>query len=160
MLFENMKLLHFEVAIHIGIPPIIQYYFDIHFGTLIVSLHSITKFIVFYREHVEYRRNELLRKIIYAWRKDTKDTLEKEVFNFTTSLTLDSSIGSCLGSTFRSTLGSSYHSDALSTSGYVTDVRMRRGSGPVPVQYLKIDDRDDEVSYFNFVQSDSLQENF
>ena len=110
---------------------------------------STLKGFVFPRMHVKYRRDEFLRKIVRAWRKDTKETLEKEVFNFTTSLTLDSSLGSVFGSTFRSTLGSSYHSDALSTSGYGTDMRMRRGSGPVPVQYLKIDDRDDEVLYFH-----------
>jgi len=111
------------------------------------------------RDHVRARKEGFLRKVFQAWRGFIKETLQREMQHFATSLSgLDSSfgsftappfrnvLGSTLGSTFGSTLGSPLltMSDALTSSGY--GASMRRGSGSVFTFGVLPKERDDDVS--------------
>ena len=109
------------------------------------------------RDHAQARKEAFLRKVFQAWLRFTKETLQREMQHFATSLSgLDSSfgsfvtspfrnaLGSTLGSTFGSTLGSPSMSDALTSSGYGASIR--RGSGSVFTFGVPPKERDDDVS--------------
>ncbi|XP_031551995.1 uncharacterized protein LOC116289246 [Actinia tenebrosa] len=96
------------------------------------------------RDHIAYRRDNLLRTAFTAWGNFIKQEINEQVNRFSTGLSLDCSMGSNMGSLLRSTMDSSA-SDYLSSSGYGTS--FRRGSGSVfPLRSPGISQRDDDIA--------------